>query len=252
MSEAVFARCISAIKEEASHRPGKTGVHERQDRAHRSGARLAVCVATIVRMPRGLRLCAPRPMQKWNLHFGEISMIWRVGCISSASRRRSLATPAAEPAPRSVFQRHCAAHAEQLAQDRGRGRVLRVVGVFRQLPQPGSRGTCTRPRAIISAPTPTSAPTRLAGNSSTTTGSATGSRATFNTPHAQCASPSATPKTATATSFLTGKSCSASPSAKLRGNSPHRKAANTTSRESCANASGSPPQWSPLRTKCRD
>ncbi len=88
----------------------------------------------------------------------------------------------------------------------------------------GFRRTCYRPSVIISAPIPTSGPTHRAENLSTTTGAATGSIATFNTPHAQCASPSATPKTAITSSFLTGKSWSALTPEKPCGNSPHNVA----------------------------
>ncbi len=90
MSEAVFARCISAIKEErvaASkelHGPDKSAfTGDKQDIIR--AVRDSLYASKICSYAQGFALMrAASEEQNWNLNFGEISMIWRGGCIIRA------------------------------------------------------------------------------------------------------------------------------------------------------------------------
>jgi hypothetical protein len=111
--------------------------------------------------------------------------MWRGGCII---RSRFLGKikeaydnnpEAREPAARRLFPRRDQEGAEGLAQRRGhrgqerhpRARVQHGAGVLRSISlAPSCRRTCSRPSAITSARTPTSAWTNRAANSSTPTG----------------------------------------------------------------------------------
>ena len=89
MSEAVFARCISALKEErveaakilsgpAPHFPG-----EKQQLI--DAVRDSLYASKICSYAQGFALMrAMAQEQGWKLNFGEISMIWRGGCIIRA------------------------------------------------------------------------------------------------------------------------------------------------------------------------
>ncbi|MEI6277970.1 MAG: NADP-dependent phosphogluconate dehydrogenase [Verrucomicrobiae bacterium] len=90
MSEAVFARCISAIKEErvaasrVIHGPKTTAFDG--DRAELVQAvRDSLHASKICSYAQGFALMrVVGKEQGWNLHFGEIAMIWRGGCIIRA------------------------------------------------------------------------------------------------------------------------------------------------------------------------
>ncbi|MFA7343407.1 MAG: NADP-dependent phosphogluconate dehydrogenase [Terrimicrobiaceae bacterium] len=90
MSEAVFARCISAIKEERLAASGQLAGPEKPaftgDKAALVEAvRDSLYASKICSYAQGFALMrAASEEQKWNLHFGEISMIWRGGCIIRA------------------------------------------------------------------------------------------------------------------------------------------------------------------------
>ena len=90
MSEAVFARCISAIKEErvaaSKHLTGPEKPAFTGDKAALIEAvRDSLYASKICSYAQGFALMrAASEEQKWNLHFGEISMIWRGGCIIRA------------------------------------------------------------------------------------------------------------------------------------------------------------------------
>ncbi|MFZ4482623.1 MAG: NADP-dependent phosphogluconate dehydrogenase [Chthoniobacterales bacterium] len=89
ISEAVFARCLSALKEErmaaagvfaapAPHFPG-----EKQQLI--DAVRDSLYASKICSYAQGFALMrAMAQEQGWKLHFGEISMIWRGGCIIRA------------------------------------------------------------------------------------------------------------------------------------------------------------------------
>jgi len=90
MSEAVFARCISAIKEErvaaSEQLAGPVDARFSGDKAHIVQAvRDALYASKICSYAQGFALMrAASQEQNWNLNFGEISMIWRGGCIIRA------------------------------------------------------------------------------------------------------------------------------------------------------------------------
>lgn len=89
ISEAVFARCISALKEERAAAskilkgpqasfPGEKG-------ALVDAVRDSLYASKICSYAQGFALMrAVAADQGWNLHFGEIAMIWRGGCIIRA------------------------------------------------------------------------------------------------------------------------------------------------------------------------
>ncbi len=90
MSEAVFARCLSAIKEErvaaSKEISGPTASAFTGDRAALvSAVRDSLYASKICSYAQGFALMrAVGAEQNWNLNFGEISMIWRGGCIIRA------------------------------------------------------------------------------------------------------------------------------------------------------------------------
>jgi 6-phosphogluconate dehydrogenase len=90
MSEAVFARCLSAIKEErvaASRmiRGPKESAFSGEKAALVQAVRDSLYASKICSYAQGFALMrAASAEQNWNLKFGEISMIWRGGCIIRA------------------------------------------------------------------------------------------------------------------------------------------------------------------------
>jgi 6-phosphogluconate dehydrogenase len=100
IAEAVFARCISAIKEErvAASKiikaPDAPSIHWHHDHATKVGAgeeswvdavRDALYCSKICSYAQGFALMASASKDNnWNLKFGEIAQIWRGGCIIRA------------------------------------------------------------------------------------------------------------------------------------------------------------------------
>jgi 6-phosphogluconate dehydrogenase len=90
MSEAVFARCISAIKEEriaaSKQIAGPARATFDGDKAALvQGVRDSLYASKICSYAQGFALMrAVGEDQDWNLNFGEIAMIWRGGCIIRA------------------------------------------------------------------------------------------------------------------------------------------------------------------------
>ncbi len=90
MSEAVFARCLSAIKEERVEASkvitGPSSSAFDSDKAAMIAAvRDSLYASKICSYAQGFALMrAVGEEQGWKLHFGEISMIWRGGCIIRA------------------------------------------------------------------------------------------------------------------------------------------------------------------------
>ena len=90
MAEAVYSRCVSALKDErvkaarssrararAQHRatPDEEGVHRGHPRARSTPRRSSAT-------RRATCSCAPRPRNtSWNLNYGGIALMWRGGCI---------------------------------------------------------------------------------------------------------------------------------------------------------------------------
>src|SRR5208282_4383434 len=86
MAEAVYARCVSAMKEERvaaakklkGSKPTITGDHEKFIEAIRQ----ALYASKIVSYAQGYMLMrAAAAEHKWNLNYGGIALMWRGGCI---------------------------------------------------------------------------------------------------------------------------------------------------------------------------
>lgn len=89
MSEAVFARCISAIKEErveaAKVLEGPKRAFSGEKQALIQAVRDSLYASKICSYAQGFALMASASReQDWDLNFGEIAMIWRGGCIIRA------------------------------------------------------------------------------------------------------------------------------------------------------------------------
>ncbi len=90
MSEAVFARCISAIKEERVEASGKldgpeASAFHADNKQFIKAVRNSLYASKICSYAQGFALMrAASEEQGWNLNFGEIAMIWRGGCIIRA------------------------------------------------------------------------------------------------------------------------------------------------------------------------
>jgi 6-phosphogluconate dehydrogenase len=90
IAEAVFARCISAIKEEraaaSKELKGPRRTRWKTDRKKAINAiRKALYASKVCSYAQGFALLAEASQEHgWNLDFGEISMIWRGGCIIRA------------------------------------------------------------------------------------------------------------------------------------------------------------------------
>ncbi|KAJ1551101.1 6-phosphogluconate dehydrogenase, decarboxylating [Nowakowskiella sp. JEL0078] len=87
IGEAVFARCLSSIKEErviaSKTLQGPVGVRFSGDKASFiEDIRLAVYAAKIISYAQGFMLLrAAAKEQEWNLNYGGIALMWRGGCI---------------------------------------------------------------------------------------------------------------------------------------------------------------------------
>ncbi len=89
ISEAVFARCLSAIKEErvaaSKVLPGPNGVFsgtDQEKKAFINDIKYALYASKIVSYAQGYSLMrAAAETYHWDLHYGEIALMWRGGCI---------------------------------------------------------------------------------------------------------------------------------------------------------------------------
>jgi len=89
IAESVFARCISAIKEErvaaSKALPGPTVTFKGNKQAFIESLRQALYAAKICSYAQGYALMAAAAKEyKWDLHFGDIALMWRGGCIIRA------------------------------------------------------------------------------------------------------------------------------------------------------------------------
>lgn len=89
IAEAVFARCLSAIKEErvsaSKILKGPRRTFKKDKKAFLKKLHDAVYAAKICSYAQGYQLLrAASKEYGWNLNFGEIAMIWRAGCIIRA------------------------------------------------------------------------------------------------------------------------------------------------------------------------
>ncbi|MCX7886038.1 MAG: decarboxylating NADP(+)-dependent phosphogluconate dehydrogenase [Verrucomicrobiae bacterium] len=86
ISEAVFARCLSAIKEErvaaSKLLPARTKPFSGDKTKFIDDLRQALYAAKIISYAQGYQLMrAAAKTYKWNLNYGGIALIWRAGCI---------------------------------------------------------------------------------------------------------------------------------------------------------------------------
>ncbi|MCC7192296.1 MAG: NADP-dependent phosphogluconate dehydrogenase [Phycisphaeraceae bacterium] len=91
IAEAVFARCLSAVKDQrvaASRKlkgPAGKSKHKGKKSALIEAVRDALYCSKICSYAQGFQLMAEAQKEyKWKLNFGEIAMIWRGGCIIRA------------------------------------------------------------------------------------------------------------------------------------------------------------------------
>lgn len=89
ITEAVFARCLSAIKEERAAASkvltGPTGKYEGDRDAFIEDIRQALYASKICSYAQGFALMREASKEwDWNLNFGEIALMWRNGCIIRA------------------------------------------------------------------------------------------------------------------------------------------------------------------------
>ncbi len=89
IAEAVFARCISAIKAErvaaARHLPGPKTRFRGNRNAFLEAIRRALYAAKICSYAQGFALISAAAREyQWDLHFGDIALMWRGGCIIRA------------------------------------------------------------------------------------------------------------------------------------------------------------------------
>ena len=89
VAEAVFARCMSAMKDErvaASNRlPGRKATFTGDKAAFIEDVRQALYASKICSYAQGFQLMrAAAAEQKWNLDYGSIALMWRGGCIIRA------------------------------------------------------------------------------------------------------------------------------------------------------------------------
>lgn len=86
IGEAVFARCLSAIKDErvqaSKELTGPEAKFKGDQKAFTDDIRAALYASKIVSYAQGYQLMrAAAGEYKWNLNFGQIAMMWRGGCI---------------------------------------------------------------------------------------------------------------------------------------------------------------------------
>jgi 6-phosphogluconate dehydrogenase len=86
IGEAVFARCLSALKDErieaAKHLHGPASPFSGDKRAFIDDLRQALYASKIVSYAQGYQLMrAAAVTNQWNLNYGGIALVWRGGCI---------------------------------------------------------------------------------------------------------------------------------------------------------------------------
>jgi 6-phosphogluconate dehydrogenase len=86
IGEAVFARCLSALKEErvaaSSALSGPTARYDGNRQAFVNDVREALYASKIVSYTQGYMLMRAAAVErKWNLNYGGIALMWRGGCI---------------------------------------------------------------------------------------------------------------------------------------------------------------------------
>ena len=204
IGEAVFARCLSALKDERVARVARCSparsrqfngdtqaVHRRRSRARSTPRRSS-------RYAQGYMLLrAAAKEYRWKLNYGGIALMWRGGCIirsrflgkikEAFDKNPKLDEPAARRLlPRAMIKSARTAGAARRARRVENGIPMPAFshrpGVLRRLPHARAcRRTCSRPSATTSARTPTSASTSRAASSSTPTGPAAAAHVSSST-----------------------------------------------------------------------
>ena len=152
ITEAVFARVLSSLKDQrvaaSKQLHGPTPKFDGDRDAFIESVRRALYLSKIVSYAQGFaQLRAASEEYKWDLQYGEIAKIFRAGCIIRARFLQKITDAytkdagLAQPAARSVFQRHRDEVSGRVARCRRRGGeggragagVLVGGGLFRQL-----------------------------------------------------------------------------------------------------------------------
>jgi 6-phosphogluconate dehydrogenase len=90
ISEAVYARCLSALKDErlaaSSALPGPRMKYKGDAKALVTDLRNALLASKLVSYTQGFMLMREAAREyRWNLDFGKIALLWRAGCIIRSS-----------------------------------------------------------------------------------------------------------------------------------------------------------------------
>ena len=90
ISEAVYARCLSALKDErlaaSSALPGPRTKYKGDAKALVTDLRNALLASKLVSYAQGFMLMREAAREyRWNLDFGRIALLWRAGCIIRSS-----------------------------------------------------------------------------------------------------------------------------------------------------------------------
>ena len=192
IAEAVYSRCVSAMKDErvAASRVFKPGKPKfAGDRTQWiSDIRRALYASKIISYAQGYMLMrAAAKEYGWNLNYGGIALMWRGGCIIRSAflgkikkafdKNPNLDNLLLDPFFRKAIKGCTRSWRKVVSMAAKKGipvpGVQHGAGVLRwPTAANGCPRTCSRPSAITSARTPTSAWTSRAANSSTPTGPA--------------------------------------------------------------------------------
>jgi 6-phosphogluconate dehydrogenase len=90
IAEAVFARCMSAVKEErvaaSAKLKGPRKVYKKDRAAFLAQLHDALYASKVCSYAQGFQLLrAASDEHQWNLRYGEIALLWRAGCIIRAA-----------------------------------------------------------------------------------------------------------------------------------------------------------------------
>ena len=191
IGEAVYARCLSAMKDDrvaaSKILSGPKFKFDGDRKAYIEDIRQALLASKIVSYAQGFMLLREAAKEyKWDLHYGEIAMMWRAGCIiRSAFLGKIKAAFATNPNLSNLLLDGYFKDVIDRCQPSWRRVVAKAVEAGVAVPAfmtasrsltaiaaSACRRICCRRSAITSARTPTSASTSRAASSSTPTGRA--------------------------------------------------------------------------------
>ncbi len=177
VTEAVYARCLSAMKEQRTRASRVLKGPDMQNHGDKpvfiEQVRQALYASKIASYAQGfVQLAASAKENEWQLDYRSIAMLWRGGCIIRAQFLERIAEAYdAEPNLENLmlapyFQKApMASRPGGMSSPRPPRSACRCPGSWRHWPTTtatatsGCRRTSCRPNATTSAPTPTSAPT---------------------------------------------------------------------------------------------